>query len=181
MSGDMQIILKEAIFERDTATFFEMEPHYVITWKDDEIKGEKCYGGGTTPKWNATHSLHVGKDLSSMGIIMFAFMSGDNIVCQTVLQVSTLIKTKGIDLWHHCRYKGKNSGQFCMRIEYDGEPEGEPAENIVPENKDPVPAPTMQPVQYSEITPQHPMMIAPPQNFYQPSYQVQQMGYIPQQ
>ena len=41
-----------------------------------------------------------------------------------------MIKTRGVDNWYVCRYEGKENGQFCMRVEYDGPKE-------VVEGKDP--------------------------------------------
>ena len=44
--------MREAIFTRDLTNFLKMNPHYVINWKDEKVKGEPAFDGGKTPKWN---------------------------------------------------------------------------------------------------------------------------------
>lgn len=85
MSGVLKLTLREAIFERDAASFFNMDPSYQINWKDEVIHGENAFGGGKTPKWNKKHELNVGIDLDCMGVMMVAFKDGSDVICQTNL------------------------------------------------------------------------------------------------
>ena len=121
--------INEAIFERDTAMLFDMDPAYQINWKDTKIESKKAYGGGTTPKWSESHELEVGTDMSSAGVITLAFKDDTKVICQTLIQVKQLVKgQKGVDIWFQCRHEGKVNGSFSMRVEYAGEAEGEEEE-----------------------------------------------------
>ena len=77
----MTVMMREAIFERDTATFMSMDPYFVINWKEQKIKSEPAYGGGKAPKWNEAHQFEVGTDASSMGVMTFSFFDDNNIIC----------------------------------------------------------------------------------------------------
>ena len=117
----MTVKVLQAIFDRDTATFMDMDPKYIINWKDDKIEGEPAFGGGKLPKWNKHHELEIGTDTSCMGVMTFTFLDDSNLICSAEISVANLIKNRGIENWHHCRYEGENSGKFSMRVEYLGE------------------------------------------------------------
>jgi len=137
----LKVTVREAIFQRDVATFLDMDPHYTLIWKETKIEGEKAFGGGKTPKWNQTHQLDIGTDQSSMGVLTVNFMEGDNLICTCAMGVASLLKSRGTDQWHRCRHDGNDSGQFSMRIEYDGHVEDEHHE----QPQQPVVDPNVQP------------------------------------
>ena len=49
----MAMILKisEGIFERDVAMFSDMNPKYVLNFKEEKYESSVCYGGGKNPRW----------------------------------------------------------------------------------------------------------------------------------
>lgn len=69
----------------------DMDPYFVINWKEEKIESEKAFGGGKTPRWNQTHELNVGTDLSSAGVMTFSFMEGDKLICSAQISVSCLV------------------------------------------------------------------------------------------
>ena len=126
--GVMRIHMRQAIFKRDTATFLDMDPHFVINWKDQKEVGEKAYGGGKCPMWNKSKEFNVGTDLKSAGVMTFSFMDGDNMICSIAMQCSALAAARGVDHWYTTRYEGEESGQVCINVEY--QVEGEQEETI---------------------------------------------------
>ena len=58
--GTLTVTFQEAVFERDVTTFLDMNPKYVINWREERIEGEPAYGGGTNPKWGQEHNFDIG-------------------------------------------------------------------------------------------------------------------------
>ena len=84
----MTIKVREGIFNRDVATFMDMDPRYLINWKDDKVEGEPAHGGGKTPKWNNHHEFDIGTDTSCMGVMTFSFLDDAKLICSTELSVA---------------------------------------------------------------------------------------------
>jgi len=81
----MKVTLVEGIFERDVATFMDMDPHYLINWKEDRIVGESAHGGGKCPRWNKSHEFNIGTDKTSMGVMTLSFLDDSKLICSTEL------------------------------------------------------------------------------------------------
>ena len=71
----------EAILDRDTSTFLDMNPKYIINYFDERIEGEPAYGGGKNPRWNAEHIFAIGIFPDEMGVITITIMDDDNLIC----------------------------------------------------------------------------------------------------
>lgn len=106
----LKVTLIEAIFERDVSTFLNMNPRYIINWKEHKVKGEPAYDGGKTPRWNQSHEFEVGNDLSSAGVMTFTFLDEDDFICNCEVGIKKLVDGKGFDHFYPCRHEGEDSG-----------------------------------------------------------------------
>ena len=117
--GIIKIYVREAIFERDLSTFLSMNPRYMINYKDEVCEGKPAYDGGKTPSWHGEHELDVGDDPQSRGVMTFTFLNEDDLISSSEVSVAKLIKGRGTEHWHRCRFEGVDSGTFSVRVEYD--------------------------------------------------------------
>jgi hypothetical protein len=79
--GTITLIFQEAILDRDTSTFLDMNPKYVINWREERIEGEPAYGGGKNPRWLAEHNFDIGNHPEEAGVISITIMDDDNLIC----------------------------------------------------------------------------------------------------
>jgi hypothetical protein len=105
--------------------------------------------------------------MSSAGVITFSFMEGSNIICSSQVSIANLVKCRGTNQWHNTRFEGKNSGQFNLRVEFDGATDDGAGENEEEKKEE---APVVEPAQ--PLPPAQPTPSYPPQ---------QPQGYAPQQ
>lgn len=128
--GDCRFRVKEAIFDRDTATFLSMNPRYVINWKDQKIEGEVAYDGGKNPKWYVSHELDVGTDLDCVGMMTFTFLDEEDLIVTCEIPVREIID-EGTG-WFPTEFDGEPNGKVCIEANYDGLPVDEP---VIPDSR----------------------------------------------
>jgi hypothetical protein len=52
MASAMKLTITEALLDKDTNSFLDMDPYYVIEYEGNKQSGEKAYGMGKEPKWD---------------------------------------------------------------------------------------------------------------------------------
>jgi hypothetical protein len=52
MASAMKLTITEALLDKDTNAFLDMDPYYVIEYEGNKQSGEKAYGMAKEPKWD---------------------------------------------------------------------------------------------------------------------------------
>ena len=118
--GHLQICMKEAQFDRDTAMFMSMNPKYVINWKEEKMTGKAADGGGTNPKWYGEHDLNIGGDPSSAGVITFTFLDGDSLIAACQIPATKLTDQPTKEEFYDITYENGWAGKVLIGTAYKG-------------------------------------------------------------
>ena len=54
MASALKLTITEAKLDKDTNTFLDMDPYYVIEYEGNKQEGEKAFGQGKEPTWDQT-------------------------------------------------------------------------------------------------------------------------------
>lgn len=84
-----------------------MNPKYTITWKDLVIKGFPAEGGGKNPKYNDKHSIDIGLDWQSAGVITVVFTDEDDLIVQCELNAVEICGYGKHKDWYNCTFEGE--------------------------------------------------------------------------
>ena len=110
-AGQLEIVILEAVFERDVKMFGTMDPKYMITWKETQLEGSAAEGGGQNPKWSEPKYLDIGYDYSSAGVITIVFTNEDDLIVQTEIDAVSICQNGQGQQWFDCFYEGENQGK----------------------------------------------------------------------
>ena len=79
MASAMKLTITEALLDKDTNAFLDMDPYYVIEYEGNKQTGEKAYGMAKEPTWDKTMTIPMGGN--PRGVIKISFFNDDDYIC----------------------------------------------------------------------------------------------------